>query len=161
MEYPTEEWREIPGYPGFQASSFGRILGKKGSEVGCFTGNYVVIGLGFGKSAVGRAHMIAAAFLPPKPFPEAEINHIDLNKHNDAPSNLEWEDRYNQMAHRGVQKNSQTGVRGLSWEPKSERWRCCLKRKGVQYQKWFHKDKRQEAEEYLRDKRNELGLPIL
>ena len=156
-----EEWRDVPGFPGFKASSLGRILGKKGREVGCFTARYVMIGMGCNNSSIGRAKMVAAAFLPPKPFPDAEINHIDRNTQNDVPSNLEWVDRWDNMAHRGVQHNSDSGVRGMSWEPKSQRWRCCLSRKKQRYQKWFHRDKKQEAEEWLKSLRQELGLPNL
>lgn len=34
--------------------------------------------------------LIASVWLPPKPSPLHEINHIDLDRSNNAPTNLEW-----------------------------------------------------------------------
>jgi len=153
-----EEWRDIPGYPGYKASSFGRILGKKGKEIGCFTHKYVVCGLGFGKIPKTRHQLIAAAFLPPKPFNDAEIDHIDRNKHNDRPSNLRWADRYDQMANRNVMKNSKSGVKGLMYEPITRRWKCNIRHQGLLHQMMFRNDERENAEKWLEDTRKMLGI---
>ena len=153
-----EKWRNIPGYPGYQASSWGRILGKKGEEIGCFKSRYVMCGMGFGKGGLPRHKLIAAAFLPPKPFNDAQIDHIDQNKHNDAPSNLRWEDSYGQMAHRGVQKNSKSGVKGLFWEPITRRWRCNVRYQGLLHQMYFREGGRGDAEKWLEDTRKSLYI---
>ena len=91
-----EEWRDIPAYPGYMASSLGRILGKKGRVIGCFTAKYVMIGLGR-NNGINRHRLIANAFLPPAPFAGAEIDHINMDKHDDRPENLRWTDRYDNV----------------------------------------------------------------
>lgn len=155
------ELREIPGYPGLTATSAGTIIGKKGKEIGCFKAKYVLIGLGFGKPAVSRGKLILLAFHGPKPFPEAEVEHLNRNKHDDRPENLKWENRFNQMWNRDVKVDSATQVKGLQWVNPSGRsingrWRCTVTRFGKDYCAHFPPDKRDEAVEWLNLKRAEL-----
>ena len=158
------ETREIPGYPGFKATDAGTIIGKKGKEIGCFNNKYVLIGLGYGKSSVTRGKLILLAFHGPKPFPDAEVEHINRNKHDDRPDNLKWETRFNQMQNRDVKIDSTTQIKGLRWVNPSGRsingrWRCTITRFGQVYVKHFPPDKRDEAVEWLILKRQELNIP--
>lgn len=43
--------------------------------------------------------LVALCFVSPKPFENAEVNHIDGNKENNHASNLEWVDRVGNMQH--------------------------------------------------------------
>lgn len=92
-----EEWRDIPGLNGkYQVSSFSRarsitnrgikiIRGHKGKR-----GYYdlrVYINKKYGHMTLHRA--LALAFIP-NPENKREVNHIDMNRANNALSNLEW-----------------------------------------------------------------------
>jgi hypothetical protein len=143
------------------ASSEGRILGKRGKEIGCFTAKYVMIGMGYGKHSVCRHVMIAAAFLPPKPFPEAEVDHINRNKHDDRLCNLRWASRYDQMVNREKLSHSGNTYKGVKWLKPHEksggvngRWRASF-----QYQKQVHINHfktEEEAVEWLAAKKAEV-----
>lgn len=77
---------ELPCRGGHTRIHKGRVLVPGTSSSGHLT---VVID---GKSR--SVHLIvAAAFLPPKPFPEAEIRHKDGNPARNIDTNLEWSTR--------------------------------------------------------------------
>lgn len=159
----AEDWRSIPGYDGFKASSLGRIKGKTGRIVGCFKAKYVMIGMGYGKSSVCRHRLIAAAFLPPPPFENAEIDHIDRNKHNDCPTNLRWTNRFDNMENRAVLSHSSSKIKGLKWlppDPKTRqvngRWRGTIQYKKIKHVKYFRHDQKEQAIEWLNETREKL-----
>jgi hypothetical protein len=157
------EIREIPGYSGYKATSAGTIIGKKGKEIGCFTSRYVMIGMGFGKTSVSRGKLILLAFVGPQPSPDAEVDHINRNKHDDRPDNLRWETRFNQMQNRDVLIHSATQIKGLRWVNPSGRsingrWRCTITRFGQDYVKHFQPNKREDAVQWLILKRQELNI---
>jgi len=140
VDSKMEEWREVPGYPGYRASSLGRILGKSGREIGCFKAKYVVIGLGFGKSPITRHRMIALAFLGPPPFPGAEIDHINQNKHDDRPENLRWTDRFENMMNRQKLSHSLNNFKGVKYEPgrqSPKKWKAMIQHKKTRYSEYF------------------------
>ncbi len=168
----TEEFRDIPGFPGLQATSYGRIIGRLGNEIGTPTPKYVVVSSRPGvrvkghprkQSTQSRGRLILLAFVGPPPPDKPEVDHIDQNKHNDRPENLRWTDRYEQMQNRGVKADSGTGVKGLylhkATEPNhSDRWRCTINHLHESHVKYFRLDQREEAIAWLEQKRIELNL---
>ena len=167
----AEQFRDIPGFPGLQATSYGRIIGRLGKEIGTPTPKYVVISSRPGVKVKGqprkqltqsRGRLILLAFVGPPPPDKPEVDHIDQNKHNDRPENLRWVDKYENMQNRGVLAHSGTGVKGLSLkkatEPNhSDRWRCTITVKRVDYVQHFRLDQREEAIAWLEQKRIELN----
>ena len=103
-----EQWKDIPEWEGlYQASSMGRVRRVSASrktpnkypalgilEPGSKTQRYLTIGLcrdGRGTRHLYRlGRLILTTFSGPPPTPIHQVNHKDGNKHNDAPSNLEW-----------------------------------------------------------------------
>lgn len=94
----TEEWRDIPGHEGYQASNLGRIrsvrvLAARPSPI-----------TGYRRIAAGRKNqqyvhvLVAAAFLGPKPL-GFEVNHIDGMGQNCRPDNLEYMTREGNIKH--------------------------------------------------------------
>lgn len=107
-----EEWRIIPGFDGrYEVSNFAhvrRLCSKKsrdGSRKPLDDPKYLKPTIGKGKSAgyvqfhlmrddetfwtVGAHQLVALAFIGPKPD-GCEVNHIDLDKSNNRPWNLEY-----------------------------------------------------------------------
>jgi hypothetical protein len=94
-----EEWRPIPGFDGYEASSLGRIFSRRRGS------NRVLKGWldkkGYRKVFVyspdGRAErfvhaLIAEAFHGPRPE-GADTRHLDGDKSNNAASNIRWGSR--------------------------------------------------------------------
>lgn len=91
--FSREEWRAVPGFPGYEISSFAEIRGKDGRILKQKTTNqgYREIGLyRDGEQESLRVHrLVATAFLHKEPGKDL-VNHIDCDKTNNRPGNLEW-----------------------------------------------------------------------
>lgn len=99
-----EEWRPIPGFETYEASSFGRIrrgLPGKGTRAGkirkptLLPNGYLNVDLWVDgvryKIYVHRA--VALAFHGDPPFPDAEAAHRNRQKADNRPSNIRWATR--------------------------------------------------------------------
>jgi hypothetical protein len=118
----SEVWRDIPGTSGaYQASDLGRVrsvdrkilkLSRWGFEIEATqngrvlkpwtdsSGYLVVYICADGKRDAANVHRLAAeTFLSPPAQDGLDVNHLDGNKQNNAPSNLEWCTRKENMAH--------------------------------------------------------------
>jgi hypothetical protein len=93
-------WKNIPNFPLYQVSNVGvvRRLDKYGSralylcpDVGVYKRERVTLTNKEGKHIhLSVSHLVAEAFIEPKPVWAEEINHKDGNSANNKPSNLEW-----------------------------------------------------------------------
>lgn len=107
-----ERWAPVQGWQGVYAvSTLGnirRLKGGKGARLGQILRPWIsgATATRTGYPAVdlgGRRYyvhaLVAEAFLPPRPTPKHEINHIDGDKQNRAASNLEWCTRRENILH--------------------------------------------------------------
>lgn len=99
-----EEWRAVVGYEGlYEVSSYGQVRNRRGSlltqrhnEWG-----YMKVGLfraGEGQKTHSVHRLVAMAWHPPvegKTF----VNHINSDKTDNRPANLEWVNRHDNMEH--------------------------------------------------------------
>ena len=94
----NEQWKPIPGYSNYEASSHGRIRNTKSGKIitGCLAKGYVRTNIRadhqrYGRN-IGLHRLVAMAFhgLPPKDKPFC--CHKDDISHNNVPSNLYWGD---------------------------------------------------------------------
>lgn len=106
----TEEWRTIPGFEDYSASSLGRIRRDTASPAATagyvkrlsFDGRYRITRLygSDGRLVSRRVHiLVALAFLGPKSDPTLEVNHKDGDKLNNVPANLEYITSYENEQH--------------------------------------------------------------
>jgi len=98
-----ENWRAIPGQPGYEASDQGRVRSidrmiadgrfLRGRVLKLWTaGAYHYVGLG--RSAKRGVHrLVALAFIGPPPSPKHEAAHWDGNPLNNRASNIRWATR--------------------------------------------------------------------
>lgn len=101
--YIDEVWKDVKGYEGiFKASSLGRIMSVKRA----FMKNDVIVKGRIHKGYIYHdirsqkkertvtksyaIHRLVALAWYDNPFNKPEVNHIDGNKLNNKPSNLEW-----------------------------------------------------------------------
>jgi hypothetical protein len=122
-----EEWRVIPGYPGFEVSDKGRVrtCGRTyvrrygwSSGFGLWTAKPRILAqhlngkpgykyravnlcLGRGKVKIEKVHrLVCLAFKGLPPTPEHGVNHRDFDRFNNDQVNLEWATNAENMAHR-------------------------------------------------------------
>jgi hypothetical protein len=105
-----ETWKPIPSLPGYSASNLGRIrldpcvakMPCGGVRVRGGEPRLLTITKGRRKLSIrGRSHNVGAliceAFHGPRPFVGADAMHIDEDALNDAPENLAWGSRKENM----------------------------------------------------------------
>jgi|694.fasta_scaffold27486_8 hypothetical protein len=91
---PTEQWKLIPQFPLYEASSFGGIRNKKTQrELTPFNNNgYLALSLRAGRlrPTRQRIHRLVAMAFCTKIDGKEYVNHIDGNPRNNRADNLEW-----------------------------------------------------------------------
>lgn len=112
-----EIWMLIPGYQGYEASSFGRIKNIK-------TGTIRKLRLkksGYLSVKIKQKHLlvhrlIAATFIP-NAGNKPEVNHKDRNRVNNSSQNLEWvtpsENSKHSFANGRIPKPTTKGMKGV------------------------------------------------
>lgn len=101
-----EEWKDIPGYPGYKISNLGRIISYRrypdGREIKGAPDkdgyNRLLLYSSLGVRKSFRRNRLVAKIFVPNPHPELwnVVNHKDEDVTNDRADNLEWCDvKYN------------------------------------------------------------------
>ena len=90
----TENWKNIPGFPGYKASSDGNIMGRKGQILnGCINNvtkyRVVCIMVGDKSKTITVHHLVCTAFHGLRPHGK-QVAHTDGTRTNNAPENLRW-----------------------------------------------------------------------
>lgn len=100
-----EQWREVPNTY-YSVSDAGRVASRYHGRWTIFKprdngGGYLQVKLMLqGVPTDVYVHrLIAAMFLPPRPTPTHQINHVDGDKKNNGPANLEWTTPRQNTAH--------------------------------------------------------------
>lgn len=91
-----EQWRDVPEFPGYEVSSFGRFRNTmRGLLNGTRAHNgYIHIGLTVdGVQRWRLAHRLVAIAFIDNPHSHPVVNHIDGDRSNNRVSNLEWASR--------------------------------------------------------------------
>lgn len=88
-----EIWKEIPGFLGYEASTLGRIKGPRGLlTLHATKGGYLTCSVRQGgrKLTTTVQRLVLQAFAGEPPTDRHEANHVDGQKQNNTPENLEW-----------------------------------------------------------------------
>lgn len=119
----TEVWAPIPSCPGYAVSNDGRVRGPRGLlSTPATRGGYLTCSIRRNgrKFTTTVQRLVAEAFIGPAPSPLHEVNHKDGHKRHNAPDNLEWVTRQENMDHARQVLNV---VHGRPRVPKPERQR--------------------------------------
>ena len=88
-----EEWRQIPSFPVYEASSLGRIRSRfRVRKLGLDDDGYVTVSLYLGgKTFTKKVHvLVCEAFHGPKPAWAQVAAHNNGRKSNNRPDNVRW-----------------------------------------------------------------------
>lgn len=95
--------KDIPGFPGYQATEEGRIFSLKRNRF--LAGNklnrgYRTVSLCLhGKQYTCSVHRLVAMAFIPNPQNLPQVNHIDTDKTNNSVTNLEWVNSQENITH--------------------------------------------------------------
>ena len=98
-----------------------------------------------GKRTTLMLHQLLMGPVPPE---YDNIDHIDRNPLNNCRANLRFATQREQNINQGMQRNNISGVKGVSWYKRSNKWRADIDRKYVGLYETFEKacEARAEAE---------------
>lgn len=99
---------------------------KAGDQAGCRKRTYLVISV---DDVIYRAHHLAWLYVTGR-WPNPFVDHRDLNKHNNAWSNLREATKSQNMANIGRIKSNKSGLKGVSryraGESYGKPWQACI-----------------------------------
>lgn len=97
----VEEWSDIPGFPNYAVSDYGRVLNTKRNYLlknTLYSNGYLYVSLGrLGKNT--SVHRLVAQMFIQSDLEDLEVNHLDGNKLNNHVSNLEVTTAVDNMMH--------------------------------------------------------------
>ena len=125
-----EEFRDIPGYPGYQISNYGNVFSRKLKrviEAPTDKDGYLRIGLWNSQIKKNfRVHRLVAIAFIPNPENKPEVNHKDGNRTNANVSNLEWNTDKENNNHK-IHVLGYNGTKGIHMKP------VVLEKDGIEY----------------------------
>lgn len=148
-----EEWKEIKGFPKREISNLGRVRSFLSDAV-CprllkqafkdkITNRYLRVTFREnGEKARLLVHqLVMEHFGPPKPGPEYEISHEDMDSENNSASNLKWRTHSGNQINRLNPHNSKYHGVCKSFKKKNGKeywyWIAAVKLDGKRTSKWF------------------------
>lgn len=146
----NEIWKDIIGYEGlYQVSNLGRVknpfkilksaIDRYGYEKVSLTKNKI--------SKSFKVHRLVAINFIPNPENKDSVNHIDHNKLNNLPENLEWVNHRENMNHHFLNNNKNQASKyvGITWHKHEKKWYARVKSNGKYI---FKKTFKSEEEAY-------------
>ena len=91
---------------------------------------------GNGKHTVPKLHQLLMGPVPPG---KDSIDHIDRNPLNNCRTNLRFATLSEQQVNQGMQRNNTSGVKGVSWHTRDNKWRVEIDSKYVGIYETFEK----------------------
>lgn len=108
--------KPVPGFPNWDAGESGKVY-RNGIEVIAYmSGGYPTFSIDGQK--IGQSRMVCSAFHGPKPFPAAEVRHLNDIKTDNRPANLSWGTHSENMLDKF--KNGYENQYGEGWQPIGE-----------------------------------------
>lgn len=123
------EWKSIPFFPNYEASTDGRIRNLKGREISqqedeTSKGTYLSVNIKHEDGSrrwIGVHRLVCLAFHGVhKDFPKIDTNHNDGNKHNNSESNVGWMSRSDNVKHAYINGLNPTVVTVTAYDHKTE-----------------------------------------
>ena len=150
-----EEFRIIKDYENYSISNLGNVKNNKTGLIlkqHLNTKGYKKVSLNNKTKEVHR--LVGLAFIE-NPENKKCIDHIDTDTNNNNISNLRWSTSGENSCNASISKRNTSGIKGLNWCKKSNKWRSRIYYKGKEYYLGEFVDKN-EAIKIRQLKANEL-----
>jgi len=137
-----ENWASINNYLNYQISTHGRVRNaNSGKIMKSYTRDDGYQTIPLCENGIRKNHrihrLVAEAFIPnPNNYPC--IDHIDRSRVNNNYNNLRWVTNAMNSKNRSKQSNNSSGITGVSFDNKSNKWRAEIRVNGMHITKRFY-----------------------
>lgn len=132
----TEEWRVIPGYTRYSASSMGRIKNTKTLRIMKQTPRKKYLVVGLVPDGVRNVHtcflvhrLVAQAFLP-NPEGKPAVDHFNREEMDNRVSNLSWVSHIENCQNNGISVRNSSGYKGVYWNKGAQQYMAYIRMDG-------------------------------
>ena len=134
-EFEDEVFKFIKGYINYSISSHGRVRNNCTGRIlkpGLNTCGYYIVSLcKDGKAKTHNVHRLVAVTFIDNPENKTCVDHINGDKKNNHVSNLRWCTMRENSQNQSMSKNNTSGVKGVAWRKKSNKWHARITIDGV------------------------------
>lgn len=131
---PPDEAVCIHDFPRFVLWPDGRVWNSRKMEfakTNVSKAGYLRVNLSRGsrdtyEQTTACVHRLLALYYLPNPEALPCVDHLDQRKDNNAFANLRWASVSENQQNKSVQKNSKSGILGVSWVNSHQRWRATI-----------------------------------
>ena len=141
----TFTWKPRPVRPEFSRTDKVWNAAWSGKVAGTLCHGYVKLCIGYGKQY--NAHRLAWLYMTGE-WPEHDIDHIDLDRSNNAFSNLREATRWQNILNKRRRSDNKSGHKGVSQHTQSGMWRARVSMNGKVVHCSLHKTKEAAAAAY-------------
>jgi hypothetical protein len=150
-----EEFKIIKDYENYSISNLGNVRNdKRGKMLKPWNNDsgYKLVTL-YGNKL--RVHILVAKAFLENPDNKPFVDHIDCDRANNNVTNLRWSNNSENNCNKSTSSANTSGVKGLCWHKKANKWQVEIKHKGKYYYLGLFTDKN-EAIRARKLKANEL-----
>lgn len=159
-----EEWKDVPGYNGYQASTFGNIKSFKQSKLGKVIKGWIGVKgyryINLNNKEIQVHQVLSITFLNHTldGTTKLVINHIDGNPLNNKLDNLEVVTHRENLStcFRKNQDSFSSKFVGVSWNKRDSKWRAGIRIKGKSYNLGNYNSEEEAHQSYI-NKLNEIN----
>ena len=149
-----EEFKKIKDYENFSVSNFGIVRNDKKDKIlkQSNSNGYKRVRL---DDKMHLVHILVAKAFVTNLDNKKCVDHKDSNRANNNVSNLRWATNSENSYNSPIRNDNTSGIKGVTWSKKSNKWQVQITHKGKNYQLGFFTDK-EEAVKARKSKANEL-----
>jgi hypothetical protein len=155
----TEPWVKIEGCPGYEISTFGRVLNSNTGRVllhGFDSNGYPNVRLSRNnKATTCKIHRLVAKAFINNPENKKCVDHIDNNRSNNHVTNLRWATHTENGMNSSMSKHNTSGHKGVSWSKSQKKWRALITVDRLQIHIGYYKTL-DDAVQARKDRANEV-----
>ncbi len=130
-----ETYKIIEGFENYSVSDHGNVKNNKTGRiknVKATKQGYIHASFNKNNKKVSKmVHVFVASTFIPNPENKSFVDHIDNCKTNNNITNLRWATSKENNQNRSMGKNNTSGIVGVSWDKKSNKWQAQIKIDGI------------------------------
>ena len=131
-----EHYKIIAGFETYSVSDHGNVKNNKTARImktRFHPEGYIIVDMRLNKQRYSkRVHILMAIAFITNPDNKPYVDHVDNCKNNNNITNLRWATSSQNNQNASMRKDNTSGVKGVSWDKDTNKWRARIKIDGIQ-----------------------------